>query len=423
MAVRLLTSLVTLAVATAAARAVLGSAPVPPWVADGEVPAPAWAQSVVARPGERDRPGDMTLFIEPNRASGRRGVTAEGASLPFFGQKRGTGCYGSWWLVGPLAWVCSDDASLSPVAASAPERMVGVDGLTSRYEFVRSENASTYSSIESAEAGEATSELDHGWAVAIVEERVTPAGRWLKTSKGLWLAASDLQPASVSHFHGEAIASGRLDFGWVMADRASVWPGPSAKERPVDSRSRLQLVHVLEESGPMLRIDDRAWMLARDLSRPVVSPPPAQVTRPGERWIDVDLAAQALVAYEGATPVFATLVSTGRGGPDAETATRTGVHRIWVKLLASDMANVERDDGTAHYSMEDVPYVQFFDDGIALHGTYWHGDFGHPRSHGCVNLAPLDSRWLFEFTGPRLPAGWVATYPTSIDEGTLVRVR
>jgi hypothetical protein len=47
------------------------------------------------------------------------------------------------------------------------------------------------------------------------------------------------------------------------------------------------------------------------------------------------------------------------------------------------------------------------------------------KSHGCVNLAPLDARWLFDFTGPRLPAGWVAAYPVTqgIDPGTVVRVR
>jgi lipoprotein-anchoring transpeptidase ErfK/SrfK len=166
-------------------------------------------------------------------------------------------------------------------------------------------------------------------------------------------------------------------------------------------------------------------MLSHDLARPHLAPPPAEVTRPGERWIDVELATQTLVAYEGARPVYATLVSTGRGAPGTEAATPPGVHRIWVKILASDMDNTERDDIEAHYSLEDVPYVQFFDHAVALHGTYWHRDFGHVKSHGCVNLAPLDARWLFDFTGPRLPAGWVAAYPVTqgIDPGTVVRVR
>ncbi len=87
------------------------------------------------------------------------------------------------------------------------------------------------------------------------------------------------------------------------------------------------------------------------------------------------------------------------------------------------MANVERGELDAHYSLEDVPYVQFFDRAVGLHGTYWHGDFGHVRSHGCVNLTPLDARWMFAFTEPHVPTGWVAAYPTALDAGTIVRVR
>ncbi len=94
-----------------------------------------------------------------------------------------------------------------------------------------------------------------------------------------------------------------------------------------------------------------------------------------------------------------------------------------MKLRVSDMDNVERDDLDAHYSLEDVPYVQFFDHAVAIHGTYWHGDFGHTKSHGCVNVSPADARWLFDFTRPGLPAGWAAALPTDFDPGTIVRVR
>ncbi len=415
-------ALAALAGVTIAATVASGGGPFPPWVAEGEVPPPAWARSVTARPGEHGHPGDLVLFGGPSRASGRRGVTAEGTSLPFFGQKRGAGCYASWWLVGPLAWVCADDADLSPAVAVAPDRPAGLDGLLARYEFVRAETAGAYGSLESAEAGEASEELENGWSVAVVEERAAPGGRWARTTKGLWIASADLAPARPSTFRGEALAEGPLDIGWIVADHAPVWAAPSIKEKAKDSRPRFQVVHVREESGPMLRVDDHAWVLSRDVARPRLSPPPADV-RAGERWVDVELASQTLLAYQGTRPVYATLVSSGRGAADAATATRTGVHRIWVKLVASDMTNVERDDGAAHYSMQDVPYVQFFDDAIALHGTYWHGDFGHARSHGCVNLAPLDARWLFDFTEPRVPSGWVAAYPTPVDEGTLVRVR
>jgi len=125
--------------------------------------------------------------------------------------------------------------------------------------------------------------------------------------------------------------------------------------------------------------------------------------RPDEAWIDVELASQTLVAYQGDHPVFATLVSTGRGAQGTELATPIGTHRIWVKLRSTNMDNLEDEDAEHDYAIEDVPYVQFFAKGVGLHGAFWHRSFGHPRSHGCVNLAPLDAARLFGFTSPRCP--------------------
>jgi hypothetical protein len=65
----------------------------------------------------------------------------------------------------------------------------------------------------------------------------------------------------------------------------------------------------------------------------------------------------------------------------------------------------------------------FFDKAVALHGAFWHRDFGHVHSHGCVNLPPIDARWVFDFTSPHLPAAWSAVFPTQLERGTLVRVR
>jgi hypothetical protein len=397
----------------------------PPWVDEGDAPLASWARSVAPNRDTRGGPGDMVLFAAPSRAAGRRGVTAPGATLPIYGARHGPGCAGRWWLVGPLAWTCSEGSSLTPEEPAAPERRAGADGLLREYFFVSPAGASAYASIETAEEGEADHELEGGWGVAVVEQRTAGSERWARTSKGLWIATRELGAAHPSSFHGEALAGGPFDLAWVLTDRASVRAEPSAKARPKDARARFQLVHVVEEHPPYVRVGDGEWLLARDLARPHLAPPPAEVTTPGERWIDVELATQTLVAYQGANPVYATLVSTGRGPAGSESATPPGVHRIWVKILASDMDNVERDDIEAHYSLEDVPYVQFFDRGVALHGTYWHRDFGHVKSHGCVNLAPLDARWLFDFTGPRLPAGWVAAYPPpgGVDPGTVVRVR
>jgi len=120
---------------------------------------------------------------------------------------------------------------------------------------------------------------------------------------------------------------------------------------------------------------------------PTPMPAPARPDGIDEaRWIDVDLTAQSLTAYEGDTPVHSTLVSTGLPG----TPTPVGQFRIWIKLRYDDMAG-------ADYYIEDVPFVMYFHQGYGLHGVTWHGNFGHPMSHGCVNLPTAEAEWLFNW--------------------------
>ena len=128
----------------------------------------------------------------------------------------------------------------------------------------------------------------------------------------------------------------------------------------------------------------------------------------GRRWVEVSILRQALVAYEGMTPVYATLVSTGADGlgdPEKTHSTIQGAFLIHTKHVTVTMDGDERGD---EFDFSDVPFVQYFHDGYALHGTYWHDDFGRPRSHGCVNLSPIDAAWLFRWTTPELPQAWHA---------------
>jgi lipoprotein-anchoring transpeptidase ErfK/SrfK len=113
------------------------------------------------------------------------------------------------------------------------------------------------------------------------------------------------------------------------------------------------------------------------------------------RWIDVDLTRQRLTAYEGQELVRTTLVSTGL----PRTPTPVGQFRIRIKLRYDDMS------GPGYY-LSNVPYVMYFYRGYGLHGTYWHGNFGHPMSHGCVNMLTSEAEWLF---------GWA-------EVGTLVNI-
>jgi lipoprotein-anchoring transpeptidase ErfK/SrfK len=126
----------------------------------------------------------------------------------------------------------------------------------------------------------------------------------------------------------------------------------------------------------------------------------------GERWFDVNVSKQTLVAYEGTRAVYATLISTGEAGledPERTKATKRGIFRIHTKHVSTTM---DSDAVGEEFELRDVPYVQYFEEGYALHGAYWHDRFGTPKSHGCINLTPEDARRLFFFTQPALPEGW-----------------
>lgn len=111
----------------------------------------------------------------------------------------------------------------------------------------------------------------------------------------------------------------------------------------------------------------------------------------GERWVDVNLSSQTLTAYEGDFAVMSTLISSGLPA----WPTVTGQFRVYLRYESQTM------DGSRlgyDYYLTGVPYVMYFYQDYALHGTYWHSNFGYPMSHGCVNLETGDAKWLFNFT-------------------------
>jgi hypothetical protein len=391
----------------------------PPWRDAADLPLPPWARSVIV---DRDEPA---IADEPFGAAGRRGTAARGARLPFFGAKRGPGCAARWINVGPLAWVCQDavhlDAALAPIGATSDDTP---DGLPFHYFFVGAQGSSGYYRLDDAGDVAPDQRLEPGFAIAETDEAVKGGEGYIRTSHGSWVPRRDLVAAVPFAFRGQEIADGELRVGWVVEEKAPIFTSPRGKPDFEHAFPRFEKVDVLEvktdKDGGYVRVADGGWLKARDVRWPAAAAPPQTIAE-NERWIDVDRARQTLVAYEGARPVYATLTSTGTGQDGTDTATPTGEFRIWVKLKSSDMDNLDDEHADKYYAVEQVPYVQYFAKGVGLHGAFWHRAFGHVRSHGCVNLAPLDAEWLFGFTSPRLPHGWTAVLPTRV--GTLVRVR
>jgi lipoprotein-anchoring transpeptidase ErfK/SrfK len=132
-----------------------------------------------------------------------------------------------------------------------------------------------------------------------------------------------------------------------------------------------------------------------------------------ERWIRVDLSEQIVVAYEGDRPVRAFVVSTGLPG----TPTVTGSFRIRTKVKEQTMSG---GVGRNYYNLPGVKWVQYFYADYGFHGTYWHNDFGRPKSHGCINMTNSDAKWLFDWAGPEWDNKTVWFNSTSDNPGTLV---
>lgn len=136
------------------------------------------------------------------------------------------------------------------------------------------------------------------------------------------------------------------------------------------------------------------------------------------KHIYVDLTNQKLSAYEGNSKVYEFPISSGKFG-----RTPTGDFRVWIWLRYTRMSG---GSGAGYYNLPNVPYTMFFYNsavpkhrGYGLHGAYWHNNFGHPMSHGCINMRPEDAGKIFTWTNP---TGANTAYPAKGTQGTLITI-
>ncbi|MBE7483151.1 MAG: L,D-transpeptidase [Polyangiaceae bacterium] len=137
---------------------------------------------------------------------------------------------------------------------------------------------------------------------------------------------------------------------------------------------------------------------------------------PGSKWLLHSITQGTLIAYEDTRAIYATLASPGAGGvpvkgkdPVKMSTTPLGVYRVTFKHRATTMSPEYGEN--RKFWIADVPYTQYFNAPFALHTAYWHEDFGEPMSAGCVNVSPLDGKWLFDWTTPVVPEGWAGSGP------------
>lgn len=265
--------------------------------------------------------------------------------------------------------------------------------------------------------------------VAVVDTFVTDekAGnrRFVVAVDGRLIPADKIKADGGSTFHGEELLNTTLPVAFPWREGSTLYGERGERGDRLPLRKMIPLTGKVMMRAGVRFVETRSgdWVRSKDVK---VAPAPSSLpwfAKGDTRWIDISILSQTLVLYEGARPIYATLVSTGRDGlgdPSKTLSTPTGTFRIYQKHVTTTMDSNAADN---EFELRDVPWVMYFKGGYALHAAYWHDDFGRVRSHGCVNLAPIDARYVFNFVSPDTPDHWHASYSgDALGRGTLVHI-
>lgn len=189
----------------------------------------------------------------------------------------------------------------------------------------------------------------------------------------------------------EDVSGAEVDY-WAAAVDEAPWAGNAVGEFPTADDSHLML-----ENRTLISADAASEFGVEGEAKPPVLPDNAEwvsawvedLKQSTEAWIQIDLSDQRLIAWEGNTPVFSVTVSTGRAS-NMEDITPTGVYAIENKYRTARMQGET-------YDIPDVPYTMYFSGSYAIHGAYWHDNFGSPVSSGCINVPVEQAAWLFNW--------------------------
>lgn len=252
--------------------------------------------------------------------------------------------------------------------------------------------------------------------------------RFAIATDGRIFPADRLKAEAGSTFHGRDIREVGLPVAFMRHAGARYWKYEGGQLLPGDKLEWREFVPLTGKvtsfrGERMVEARDGRWVKSDELrvaARPTELPSWA---KRGQRWVEIGLIGQTLVLWEGTQPVFATLISSGKDGlgePKKTLSTPRGTFRVYQKHVTTTMDSEVADH---EFELRDVPWVMYFQGGYALHGAYWHDDFGKPRSHGCVNLAPIDARYVFGFVDPPVPDHWHAGYASdALGKGTIVHI-
>jgi hypothetical protein len=344
------------------------------------------------------------VFQEASRKSRHVGSLRRGRAFPIYEYKEGRGCNKPWARVGP-GWVCTQKVTGAD-APAGPEQPGPY--LPYKYATIFKDAEIHYKPGRRFGTGKMRK---HKSTVSVTGEEK----RWVKTFPDQWIEKRQVVPRAPAESTLEGVelnAETIYPLALVRRGKIVALPEPGLDKAAVRRLADDQKVpvrrfsrHAIEGFHPENSKWGPKWIRLADGWVPkgavaIVKPQerPKRVPE-GDRWILVDLSEQLAVAYQGDAPVYATIVSTGK--TDAKTP--IGTWRVGAKHRSARMSG---GTGASYHFLADVPWIQYYSGGYAIHGAYWHNGFGWPRSQGCVNMHPRDAQWFFEFTEPKIPRGW-----------------
>ncbi len=374
---------------------------------------------------------DAEMFRNPNKDSRVVGFLRRGQGLPILRRmKSHAGCNnGTWYQVKGGPYVCTLNGFRPSKQIPSPRGNLAtprtLDDLPFQYAQLRNQNAALYERIPTlAEEERYVRSLKsdaispprvlakrlRGDVFLAVGHSVEDQGRrFWQTIRGRFVRHHDIELLPMPAMRGEPLGSTamHLPLAFVHTDDATMYcqKQSSAMLHPcgeLQKHARFAVDEHVTHEGMSYVQSSEGFLVATHHLRVVEAIERPEAIEHAHKWVHVNLRNQSIVAYEGSTPVYATLISSGKPGYD----TPAGTYRIREKYLSTDMTGEDPIDGD--YSVSEVPWVLYYHESYALHGAYWHNNFGNVRSHGCTNIAPADAKWLFHWTSPRLPKHWHA---------------
>lgn len=251
---------------------------------------------------------------------------------------------------------------------------------------------------------------------------------WLVTPDLMLVPADRMRPFRRSKFHGVRVGEDvKLPIAWNRS-KVVVLKYTKANDKMVPTGETIPSKTFVQINDDPIKFDKQTYIPLRNepgifiqVTKDVTLTKQAKKlptgVNPTDKWIEAKIIPGTITAYEGMTPVFATMFSPGKGGapipgydPYIHSMTKTGFFPIEWKDHVSVMSP-DKEWPPKKLWISEVPHIQYLRAPLAMHVSFWHEDFGNLKSAECLNLSPEDGLFMFGWTDPPLPEGWGGARP------------